>query len=38
MPARWRTPAVVVGAGCLIGLVTFGLRSSFGLLSDPVPA
>jgi predicted MFS family arabinose efflux permease len=38
MPARWRTPAVVIGAGCLIGLVSFGLRSSFGLFTDPLSA
>src|SRR5688500_7002405 len=38
MAARWRTPAVVIGAGCLIGLVSFGLRSSFGLFTDPLSA
>jgi MFS family permease len=35
-PIRWRTPAVVIGAGCLIGLVSFGLRSSFGLFTEPL--
>ena len=38
MPARWRTPAVVIVAGCLIGLVTFGVRASFGLFTDPLSA
>ena len=38
LPTRWRTPAVVIGAGCLIGLVSFGLRSSFGLFTEPLSA
>ena len=38
MPARWRTPTVVIVAGCLIGLVSFGLRSSFGLFTEPLDA
>jgi MFS family permease len=38
MAARWRTPAVVIVAGCLIGLVSFGLRSSFGLFTEPLSA
>src|SRR5215210_6956090 len=38
MPARWRTPTVVILAGCLIGLVSFGLRSSFGLFTEPLSA
>jgi predicted MFS family arabinose efflux permease len=38
MAARWRTPTVVIVAGCLIGLVTFGLRSSFGLFTEPLTA
>jgi predicted MFS family arabinose efflux permease len=32
----WRTPAVVVGCGCLIALLTFGVRSSFGLFTAPI--
>jgi MFS family permease len=36
MPVRWRTPAVVIVAGCLIGLVSFGLRSTFGLFTEPL--
>ena len=27
----WRTPAVVIGAGCLLALLSFGIRASFGL-------
>src|SRR3954453_24202814 len=38
VPVRWRTPAVVIVAGCLIGLVSFGLRSSFGLFTEPLSA
>ena len=38
MPARWRTPTVVIVAGCLIGVVSFGLRSSFGLFTEPLSA
>ena len=39
MPARWRTPTVVIVAGCLIGLVVrSALRSSFGLFTDPLSA
>jgi MFS family permease len=36
MPARWRTPTVIIVAGCLIGLVSFGLRSSLGLFTEPL--
>ncbi|NKB38768.1 MAG: MFS transporter [Gammaproteobacteria bacterium] len=32
----WRTPAVVIVAGCLIALLGFGLRSSFGLFLEPM--
>ena len=32
----WRTPAVVVACGCLIALLTFGIRSSFGLFTIPI--
>ena len=38
MPRRWRTPTVIIVAGCLIGLVSFGLRSSFGLFTEPLSA
>src|SRR5829696_4768050 len=36
MPRHWRTPTVIIVAGCLIGLVSFGLRSSFGLFTEPL--
>lgn len=32
----WRTPAVVVLCGCVIALVTYGLRTSFGLFAQPI--
>ena len=32
----WRTPMVVILAGCLIALVGFGTRSIFGLFLDPM--
>ncbi|MEW6637162.1 MAG: MFS transporter, partial [Actinomycetota bacterium] len=32
----WRTTAVIVASGCLISLVTFGLRTSFGLFAEPI--
>ena len=35
-PAAWRTPAVVIVAGCLIALVGFGGRSVFGLFLEPM--
>ena len=35
MPGRRKT-AVIVVAGCLIALVTYGLRTSFGLFIDPL--
>lgn len=34
----WRTPAVVVASGCLIAVLTFGVRASFGLFTIPVSA
>lgn len=34
--AGWRTPAVVVGCGCAIALLTFGIRSSLGLFTAPI--
>lgn len=33
---RWRSPAVVVVCACLIGLLGFGIRSSFGLFTEPL--
>jgi predicted MFS family arabinose efflux permease len=35
MPLR-RTTTVVIVAGCLIALITFGLRTSFGLFTEPL--
>ena len=34
--ARIRTPLIVIIAGCLIALIGFGARSSFGLFLDPI--
>lgn len=34
--ASWRTPAVVIIAGCLIAMIGFGARSTFGLYLDPL--
>jgi len=38
LPAAWRTPAVVIVAGCLIAMLTFGPRSSLGLFLTPLSA
>ena len=35
-PSAWRTPLLVVAAGCLIALLGFGARSSFGLFLEPM--
>jgi predicted MFS family arabinose efflux permease len=32
----WRSTAFVVGCGCLIALITYGLRTSFGLFATPI--
>jgi MFS family permease len=32
----WQTPLLVIIAGCLIAMVGFGVRSSFGLFLDPM--
>jgi len=34
--SRWRTPAIVMVAGCLICMVGFGARSTFGLFLTPM--
>jgi len=34
--SRWRTPAMVIAAGCLITIVVFGVRAAFGLFLDPM--
>ncbi len=32
----WRTPTVIILAGCLIAIVTFGTRAGFGLWLEPM--
>ncbi len=32
----WRTPAVIIAAGCLLALLSFGIRASFGLFLAPM--
>jgi len=32
----WRSTAFVVGCGCLIALITYGVRTSFGLFAAPI--
>ena len=34
----WRTPPLIVGAGCLIALLSFGVRAGFGLFLAPMSA
>jgi predicted MFS family arabinose efflux permease len=34
----WRTPLVVITAGCLIALISFGVRAGFGLFLAPMSA
>jgi MFS family permease len=34
--APWRTPLVIVVCGCLIGMLTFGPRSTFGFFMQPM--
>jgi MFS family permease len=36
--ATWRTPTLIVAAGCLLTIVAFGTRSSFGLFLEPMTA
>src|SRR5438270_5341877 len=33
---RWRTPAIILGCGCLIGTLGFGPRSALGLFLTPM--
>lgn len=38
-PARpWRTPLLIILAGCTIALLNFGVRSGFGLFLEPISA
>ena len=32
----WRTTGAIVVAGCLIALITYGVRTSFGLFTEPL--
>ena len=32
----WRTPLVIIICGCLIGMLTFGPRSTFGFFMQPM--
>ncbi|MEM7293383.1 MAG: MFS transporter [Pseudomonadota bacterium] len=32
----WRSPAVIIVAGCLIAMIGFGIRSAFGLFIEPM--
>jgi MFS family permease len=32
----WRKPAIVIASGCAIAIVTFGVRTSFGLFTVPL--
>ena len=34
--ASWRTPLMVILAGCLISVIGFGVRSTFGLFLEPM--
>ncbi len=34
----WRTPLVIIIAGCLVAMIGFGARSTFGLYLDPLTA
>ena len=34
--AGWRTPAVIVACGCLIAVISYGPRSSFGFFMKPM--
>ncbi len=38
MTPWWRTRNVVIAAGCLIALIGFGARTSFGLFTEPLSA
>ena len=36
LPGWWRTTAVIVVSGCLISLISYGLRTTFGLFAEPL--
>src|SRR5713101_8813247 len=35
-PVSWRTPAVILACGCLIGILGFGARSGLGFFLTPM--
>ncbi len=35
-PDSWRTPSLVIGSGCLIAIIAFGPRSTFGFFLTPM--
>ena len=36
LDGNWRTPLLVISAGCLISMIGFGVRSGFGLFLEPM--
>src|SRR5262245_66682695 len=36
--STWRTPVVIVACGCLMAILTFGPRSTFGFFLQPLSA
>lgn len=34
--SRWRSPAFIIFCGCMISLITFGVRGTFGLFTAPM--
>ena len=32
----WKSTVFIVGCGCLIAMITYGLRTSFGLFATPI--
>ncbi len=35
-PAVWHRPATIIASGCVIAVITFGVRSSYGLFIEPL--
>lgn len=35
-PGWWKSPGLVILSGCLIALITYGVRTSFGLFTEPI--
>jgi MFS family permease len=38
LPSAWRTPVVIIACGCLMAILTFGPRSTFGFFLQPLSA